>query len=55
MNVATRKVLYNTKDSHAAEDVLNFFKFIDVHAPKRSRWHLHFTPRARPGSTSKAG
>jgi transposase len=71
MNVATGEVLYDTKKSHAAKDVLSFFKLIDIHVPKeleihvildnlsahkappvatwladpkRSRWHLHFTP-----------
>jgi transposase len=71
MNVATAEVLYDTKKTHAAPDVLAFFKLIDLHVdkhldihvvldnlsahkaepirtwlahPKRSRWHLHFTP-----------
>ncbi len=71
LNVATGKVLYDTRDSHAAQDVLSFFTFIELHVPrelevhvvldnlsahqaelvrtwlahpKRSLWHLHFTP-----------
>ncbi len=71
MNVGTGEVLYDTKKSHTARDVLAFFKLIDLHVsqdleihvildnlsahkapvikewlnhPKRSRWHLHFTP-----------
>lgn len=71
MNVSTGEVLYDTKKSHSAKDVLSFFKLIDLHVPaeldihvildnlsahkaepvmkwlshpKRSRWHLHFTP-----------
>jgi transposase len=71
MNVATGEVLYDTKDRHSSKEVLDFFRFIDLHVPadldvhvvldnlsahksekvrkwlahpKRSRWHLHFTP-----------
>jgi transposase len=71
MNVATGEVLYDTRTSHKATDVLRFFKLIDLHVPKdlevhvildnlsahkapevrewlddpkRTRWHLHFTP-----------
>ena len=29
MNVVTGQVLYDTKDSHAAKDVLGFFKYLD--------------------------
>ena len=71
MNVGTGEVLYDSKKSHTAADILAFFKLIDLHGagdleidvildnlsahkapavkewldhPKRSRWHLHFTP-----------
>ena len=71
MNVATGHVLYDTKARHSAKEVLDFFRFIDLHVardleihvvldnlsahkaepvakwlahPKRTRWHLHFTP-----------
>lgn len=71
MNVATGEVLHDTRRRHAGNDVLAFFKLIDLHVPadqelhvildnlsahksapvrewlehpKRSRWHLHFTP-----------
>ena len=71
MNLATGEVLHDTCRRHAGQDVLAFFKLIDLHVPadlelhvvldnlsahksppvrdwlehpKRSRWHLHFTP-----------
>jgi hypothetical protein len=34
MNVATGEVLYDTRTSHKATDVLRFFKLIDLHVPK---------------------
>ena len=40
MNIATGKVLYDTKDSHAAKDVLNFFKFIDLHVARDLEIHV---------------
>ena len=71
MNVATGEVLHDTRRRHTGDDVLAFFKLIDLHVaddldvhvvldnlsahkaepvrkwladPKRTRWHLHFTP-----------
>jgi len=71
MNVGTGEVLHQTRKRHTANDVLAFFKWINLHVdpdleihvvldnlsahsappvaewlahPKRSRWHLHFTP-----------
>jgi transposase len=71
LNVGTGEVLHQTRKSHAATDVLAFFRWIDLHVPrdlevhvvldnlsahsappvaewladpKRTRWHLHFTP-----------
>ncbi len=71
MNLATGQVLHDTRRRHAGDDVLAFFKLIDLHVPrhlgvhvvldnlsahksepvrdwlahpKRTRWHLHFTP-----------
>jgi transposase len=40
MNVATGQVLYDTKDSHAAKDVLNFFKFIDLRVKRDFEIHV---------------
>ncbi len=71
LNVATGEVLYDSRKRHTSNDVLAFFKLIDLHVPrdlevhvvldnlsahmgpevtrwldhpKRTRWHLHFTP-----------
>jgi len=71
VNVGTGEVLHQTRRRHTANDVLAFFKWIELHTPrhldvhvildnlsahtappvadwlahpKRSRWHLHFTP-----------
>ena len=33
MNVATGEVIYDTKDRHSSKEVLDFFKFIDLHVP----------------------
>ncbi len=71
LNVGTGEVLHLTRRRHTANDVLAFFKWIDLHTPahldvhvildnlsahsappvtdwlahpKRTRWHLHFTP-----------
>ena len=71
LNVATGEVLTQTRSKHTGDDVLAFFKWIDLHTPrhldvhvvldnlsahksepvrkwlehpKRTRWHLHFTP-----------
>ncbi len=71
LNVGTGEVLHQTRKTHASNDVLAFFKWVDLHVPahldvhvvldnlsahgappvadwlahpKRSRWHLHFTP-----------
>lgn len=40
MNVATGEVLYDTRRSHAAKDVLAFFKLIDLHVPKDLEIHV---------------
>ena len=40
MNVATGKVLYDTKKRHTAADVLAFFKLIDLHVPKDLEIHV---------------
>src|SRR5664280_2059533 len=40
MNVATGEVLFDTKKSHKATDVLAFFKFIDLHVPKDLEVHV---------------
>ena len=40
MNVGTGEVLYDTKKSHKATDVLAFFKFIDLHVPKDLDVHV---------------
>ena len=37
LNVATGEVLYDTRRSHTAADVLAFFKLIDLHVPRRPR------------------
>jgi transposase len=40
MNVATGEVLYDTRTSHKATDVLRFFKLIDLHVPKELEVHV---------------
>ena len=40
MNVATGKVLYDTRKRHTGADVLAFFKLIDLHVPKDLAIHV---------------
>ena len=40
LNVATGEVLYDTKKRHTANDVLAFFKYIDLHVPKGLEVHV---------------
>ena len=40
LNVATGEVLYGTKKRHTANDVLAFFKYIDLHVPKGLEVHV---------------
>jgi transposase len=40
MNIATGEVLYDTKRSHKATDVLAFFKLIDLHVPRDLEVHV---------------
>ena len=40
MNVATGEVLYDTRRSHTAKDVLAFFKLLDLHVPKDLQIHV---------------
>ena len=40
MNVATGEVLYDTRKSHKATDVLRFFKLIDLHVDKNLDVHV---------------
>ena len=40
MNVATGEVLYDTRTSHKATDVLRFFKLIDLHVEKDLDIHV---------------
>jgi hypothetical protein len=40
MNVGTGEVLFDTKKSHKATDVLAFFKFIELHVPKHLDVHV---------------
>jgi transposase len=40
MNVATGEILYDTKKSHSAKDVLSFFKLIDLHVPADLEIHV---------------
>ncbi len=40
MNVATGEVLYDTRKSHTAKDVLVFFKLIDLHVPPGQEIHV---------------
>ena len=40
MNVGTGEVIYDTKKRHTANDVLSFFKFIDLHVPAHLDVHV---------------
>ena len=40
MNTATGEVLYDTKDAHSAKEVVNFFRFIDLHVAKGLEIHV---------------
>ena len=40
MNIATGEILYDTKKRHTADDVLSFFKFIDLHVPPHLDVHV---------------
>ena len=40
MNMATGQVLYDTKDAHSAKEVVNFFRFIDLHVAKDLEIHV---------------
>jgi transposase len=40
LNVATGEVLYDTRKSHKATDVLAFFKLIDLHVPRDLEVHI---------------
>jgi hypothetical protein len=40
MNVGTGEVLYDTKKSHTAKDVVSFFKLIDLHVPPGLEVHV---------------
>ena len=40
MNVASGEVLFDTRKSHKATDVLAFSKFIDLHVPKDLEVHV---------------
>jgi transposase len=40
MNVATGEVLYDTRKTHTAKDVLAFFKLIDLHVPPNLEIHV---------------
>jgi transposase len=40
LNVATGQILYDTRKSHTAKDVLAFFKLIDLHVPKGLEIHV---------------
>jgi transposase len=40
LNIATGEVLYDTRPQHTAEDVLAFFKLIDLHVPKDLDIHV---------------
>jgi transposase len=40
MNIATGEVLYDTKKRHRADDVLSFFKFIDLHVARDLEIHV---------------
>ncbi|HUP17512.1 MAG TPA: IS630 family transposase [Acidimicrobiia bacterium] len=40
LNVATGEVLYDTKPRHTGNDVLAFFKYIDLHVPRHLEIHV---------------
>jgi transposase len=40
LNIATGEVLYDTRKSHRATDVLAFFKLIDLHVPRELEVHI---------------
>ena len=40
LNVATGEVLYDTKKRHTGNDVLAFFKYIDLHVPRNLEIHV---------------
>lgn len=40
MNVGTGEVLYDTRPSHTATDVISFFKLIDLHVPAGLEVHV---------------
>jgi transposase len=40
LNVATGEVLHDTRKSHAATDVLAFFRFLDAHVPRDLEIHV---------------
>ena len=40
LNVATGEVLYDTKPRHTGNDVLAFFKYIDLHVPRNFEIHV---------------
>ncbi len=40
MNLATGEVIYDTKASHTAANVLSFFKLIDLHVPRHLEVHV---------------
>jgi transposase len=40
LNVATGEVIHDTRRSHAATDVLAFFKFLDAHVPRGLEIHV---------------
>jgi len=40
LNVATGQVLYDTKKRHTANDVLAFFRYIDLHTPRGLEVHV---------------
>jgi hypothetical protein len=40
MNVATGEVLYDTKTRHSSQEVLDFFRFIDLHVPAELEIHV---------------
>jgi transposase len=40
MNIATGEILYDTKKRHTANDVLSFFKLIDLHVPPHLDVHV---------------
>jgi len=40
LNIATGEVLYDTKPRHTGNDVLAFFKYIDLHVPRNLEIHV---------------